>query len=101
MFKQLKSGLIKIDHDLLKKTVFYYILSIFGFAAVYYLIYLNDATSFTSSKNKYSFFDFVHFSLVTQTTVGYGTMSPLSSLTKMINSIQLLTINGIIVLSML
>ena len=46
-----------------------------------------------------SFFDCVRFSLITQTTVGYGSLVPTHTLTKAINVIQLLTIYGVIIIN--
>ena len=42
-----------------------------------------------------SLFDAFYFSLVTQTTVGYGGMIPESRLTQVINIMQLLSIFGV------
>ena len=41
-------------------------------------------------------FDAVFFSLVTQTTVGYGTVVPTTFPSKVVNFVQLLTIYGIL-----
>ena len=45
-------------------------------------------------------FDAFYFSLITQTTVGYGKMTPPSRITQWINIFQLLTIYGVVALSM-
>ena len=46
-------------------------------------------------------YDALYFSLVTQTTVGYGDIVPQTVLTKTINIIQLLSIYGVIVISLI
>ena len=46
-----------------------------------------------------SFFDCIRFSLITQTTVGYGSLIPKHPITETINIIQLMTIYGVIILS--
>jgi hypothetical protein len=103
MFKTVEKGLIKLDHKLLFQTLFYYTASIIIFAIIYFSLYKSDSSSFTKPEHKkeYDLFDFIHFSLVTQTTVGYGTMSPLSRTTKIVNLIQLLTIYGVFIISMI
>ena len=46
-----------------------------------------------------TFFDCLRFSLITQTTVGYGSLIPTHTITKYINFIQLMTIYGVIIIS--
>lgn len=53
-----------------------------------------------TEKKPITFFDCLHFSLVTQTTVGYGALVPTHNLTKIINILQLLTIYGVIIISL-
>lgn len=53
-----------------------------------------------TGKKPVTFFDCFHFSLVTQTTVGYGALVPTHNLTKIINILQLLTIYGVIIISL-
>ena len=49
--------------------------------------------------NPWSFADCFYFSLVTQTTVGYGDMISHTRISRLINIIQLLTIYGVLAVS--
>ena len=78
------------------------------FAICYFLIdtYGEQSSHFTTiyskdNPKKLSFLDCLYFSLVTQTTVGYGHIVPTTTITKVVNMIQLLTIYGVIVISLL
>ena len=51
-------------------------------------------------KTNITLWDCIHFSLVTQTTVGYGGLIPSGPIAKIVNAIQLLTIFGVIVISL-
>ena len=63
--------------------------------------YIIDDTKHGKKKHKdISFFHCVRFSLVTQTTVGYGSLVPTHSLTQYINILQLITIYGVLILSL-
>ena len=48
-----------------------------------------------------SLFDAFYFTLITQTTVGYGNIHPPSKITQVINILQLLTIYKVIELAIL
>jgi len=80
------------------------------FAAAYYFAHLYLVTnnphkhgglkhSVENKDDHISFFDCVRFSLVTQTTVGYGALVPTHPLTQYINMLQLMTIYGVLILS--
>ena len=78
-----------------------YTLSVFFFSILYYLSsnYLEDAgfvdTYFKSKPEEItplSYFDCLHFSLVTQTTVGYGRFEPYGTISRIINIFQLISI---------
>lgn len=78
-------------HRLLFFTSHLILISIFSL--IYYLLYYYDETSFTNTlKNKktMTYFDFLYFSLTTQTTVGYGDIHPTTHLSRTFNMIQLL-----------
>ena len=94
---------IKLNHLILLKFLTCYTITLFVFAFIYNILYKYDNNSFIKrDKNKkYHLFDFFYFSLVTQTTVGYGSMVPTSILSKTINAIQLMTIYGIFIISLL
>lgn len=66
------------------------------FFAVLYFIGGKFATNFLDEKENISFYDAVYFSIVTQSTVGYGDLVPTNVLTKSITMIQLLSIVAII-----
>jgi len=73
------------------------------FASIYYSIFIYDNNSFNIYKNEedVNYFDFLHFSLVTQTTVGYGDVMPIKNISRIMNFIQLLTIYGIVSITIL
>ena len=75
-----------------------YTLSVLLFSILYYLSsnYL-EKTGFVDTYNKskteaISYFDCLHFSLVTQTTVGYGRFEPYGTISRIINVFQLISI---------
>lgn len=47
------------------------------------------------SESELTLLDCFYFSLITQTTVGYGDIVPINKISKLINILQLLTIYGI------
>jgi len=69
--------------------------SILGFALLYF-ISGKFATQYLNEKENLSFFNALYFSIVTQSTVGYGDLVPTNVLTKSITMLQLLTIVAII-----
>jgi len=77
-----------------------FVVVLFGF--LYWLInyvernyMLHDAET-GGTVDKLTFFDAMFFSLVTQTTVGYGTVVSRTYFSKIVNFIQLLTIYGVL-----
>ena len=64
--------------------------------AILYFISGKFAVKFLGEKKKLNFFDALYFSIVTQSTVGYGDLVPTNRLTKSIVMLQLLTIIAII-----
>lgn len=80
-----------------------HILIILFFAFTYYTLsnYIEGSMINNNSddKNKpLSMYDSIHFSLVTQTTVGYGNIVPNHLITKIFNTLQLFTIYGILLI---
>lgn len=73
------------------------------FALMYYIssIYIKNSVNIKNKdkNNKLSFWDCLYFSLVTQTTVGYGDIVMTHNFTRLINFIQLLTIYGVFVIT--
>ena len=73
------------------------ILLILIFATLYYINDKYIDSDFPSLENagtnkEISFWNCVHFSAITQTTVGYGLISPVSLNSQVINILQLLSI---------
>lgn len=71
--------------------------SILFFSFVYFIHYLydKDAYHFTSNtidNKEITYLDFLHFSLVTQSTVGYGEIIAHKRFSKIINSLHIMTI---------
>ena len=66
------------------------ILSIILFAIIYYVIdLLTEEKQFNSEKNQNFIWNKIYFSLVTQSTVGYGDIYPITLLAKVFVSIQI------------
>lgn len=65
-----------------------------SFALVYYILSLQDEVHFSNNTNhleahpKISWIDAIYFSLVTQSTVGFGSIVPISDFSKCIVSLQ-------------
>lgn len=71
------------------------------FALLYWLAHniMQDAYQYDRPREEYRLWDFIYFSLVTQSTVGFGDMKPTNWLTKLLVCLQLLSVVGIIVVS--
>jgi hypothetical protein len=77
-----------------------YTLSVLLFSILYYLSsnyletngFVDTYFPKTDAVNQISYLDCLHFSLVTQTTVGYGRFEPNGKISKIINMFQLLSI---------
>jgi hypothetical protein len=80
-----------------KKTkyfLFYNLLAVLFFGGLYYFLQ-DDEMSFVHDihkKKRYSMQDCMYFSLITQTTVGYGDKATYSESAKIANMMQLLSI---------
>jgi len=80
------------------------VLLVFFFAIFYYIVNHYESTYNKKIKN-HEFFEWFYFSLVTQTTVGYGNkvhqlISESSKLLKYVNILQLFSLFGLVSLSM-
>ena len=86
----------------LKLILLYDLIIAILFSIVYYTIQFISNDSFVRSMNQesekdprvnnFSFLECIHFSLVTQSTLGYGDMIPKRNIAVIINSMQILTI---------
>ena len=68
-------------------------------------LFSNNVVNSTAKNNNpnyepWRFMDCFYFSLVTQTTVGYGDVNTHTTLTKLLNIVQLFSIYGLFALSM-
>jgi hypothetical protein len=69
------------------------------FASLYFITHITIPNAFKSTidtNRQLTFLDFIYYSLVTQTTVGYGDIVPVHVLPRIINMIQMLTIFSVI-----
>ena len=85
-----------------KQMLFLYrqLVSVVIFAVLYYVIYYYVETdTFHDPNKKYTFFDFLYFSLGTQCTIGYGDLYPTHFITKLITAVQLLSVVTILIVA--
>ena len=73
------------------------------FAVCYYVVshYYDTSTEKKTLQKPLSMLDSFYYSLVTQTTVGYGDIAPKTDMMKIITIAQLLTIYGVFVIELL
>ena len=75
-------------------------ISVLVFAILYYIAYHYIEHAYDKDKShQLSFFEFLYFSLTTQTTIGYGDIIPTHYITKAIAALQLITVISIIILT--
>jgi len=79
-----------------KQFIFLNLTTVFIFAFIYYFMHSIES----NSPSKYSFREWLHFSLITQTTVGYSDPLILGPITIWVNFIQLILIFAIMGLSL-
>ena len=79
-----------------------HLLLVFIFAACYYVVsnYYDTNTGKKALQKPLSPLDCFYYSLVTQTTVGYGDIVPKTDMMKVITIVQLLTIYGVFVIEL-
>ena len=77
--------------DYFRISMFIFII-IFIFSILYEMIYVFDANSFSgvSRKPANEIFDFLYFSVVTFTTLGYGDIQPVSILARSVVMVEVL-----------
>jgi hypothetical protein len=78
---------------------------IFVFATLYWVLheYVTGQTALVSSRKKkdeFTWLDYFYFSIVTQTTVGYGDIVTEHPVARLVNIIQLLSVYGVVTYSM-
>jgi voltage-gated potassium channel Kch len=78
------------------KIFLYNILLVIIFAAIYYIV--DHSVDYKTHNKKLSLIDSLYFSIVTQTTLGFGDIVPTHSLTRIIVIIQCLCIMGLLYL---
>ena len=77
-----------------------HIMSIIIFAVLYYVSYYYlEKDSFHKPNEKYTFFDFLYFSLGTQCTIGYGDLYPTHYITKLLTAMQLMSMITILIVA--
>jgi hypothetical protein len=62
------------------------------FAIIYFILIRNDLNSFNGLDENSSFIDVLYFTTTTQTTIGYGDITPKSKLARSIVIVQQLLI---------
>ena len=82
------------------ELIYRQIFSIIVFAILYYICYYYmEVDTFHNPNKKTSFFDFLYFSLGTQCTIGYGDLYPTHFITKLLTSLQLLSMITILIVA--
>jgi len=76
----------KVDGDTVKGGICVYILLGLGWMALYRLVYEINPQSFSKQFN--AVWEFMYFSFMTLTTVGYGDITPVSSFAMMLASLE-------------
>ena len=73
------------------------------FGLFYYALNINIPESFQYNKDHgdLTLLDFIYFSLVTQTTVGYGDIAPVHRYARMGCMLQLLTTYAVVIISII
>jgi hypothetical protein len=80
----------------------HHILSILLFSLLYFIVYQFDSKAFMKNgtitdetQNKLSILDIIQYTIVTQTTIGYGNITANSFYCKILNVLQMLFIYGV------
>jgi hypothetical protein len=88
-----------IQNKKFKRIMLNMISSILVFAFMYFICG-KFATQYLDEAEELNFFNALYFSLVTQSTVGYGDLLPTNWLTKSITMLQLLVVIAIIAIEL-
>lgn len=78
----------QVTADIIKGGICVYFLFGFLWASLYTIIYSLDASSFNALSTTVSRADLTHFSFTTLTTVGYGDISPVSKVARVLANLE-------------
>lgn len=84
--------------------VIYHFLAILIFAIAYYIMHKHIPNAFKYDKEAekdLDVMDFFYFSLVTQSTVGYGDITPVHNIPRMVCMFQIMSIYVIILIALM
>ncbi len=78
----------QITSDIVKGGICIYFLLGFFWASMYNLVNIFSVNSFNSASQSVNSADLVHFSFTTLTTIGYGDVSPVSKLARVLANLE-------------
>ncbi len=78
----------QVTGDIVKGGICVYFLFGFLWALLYEIVYSFDVTSFSAASTPLTRSDLTHFSFTTLTTVGYGDISPVSELARVLANLE-------------
>lgn len=90
----LLSGILgrhKITHDTIRGSLAVYLLIGILFALLYRIVYILRPTEFAASIAPGMFPEFLYFSFTTLTTLGYGDISPVGSISRSLTTLEAIT----------
>ncbi len=97
-------GIIKFMRKYRLQQVIFHLVAILIFAVSYYIMHLYIPNAFKydkESEKKLDIIDFLYFSLVTQSTVGYGDITPLHNIPRTLCMFQIMSIYVIILVALI
>lgn len=97
-------NLIRIMKKYKLQQVIYHLLAILIFAVAYYIMHKHIPNAFKYDKDTekdLDVVDFFYFSLVTQSTVGYGDITPVHNIPRMVCMFQIMSIYIIILVTLI
>jgi uncharacterized membrane protein YhdT len=78
----------RVTSDIIRGGICIYFLLGFFWAATYNIVQIFDSDSFTSAAKTTTRADLIHFSFTTLTTIGYGDISPLSKVARVLANLE-------------
>lgn len=78
----------QVTGDIVKGGICVYFLFGFLWAGIYNIVYSFDVTSFNAASTPLTRSDLTHFSFTTLTTVGYGDISPVSEIARVLANLE-------------